>query len=131
MSVSILIRRATLFATVAAVALGVALPNHAGDGKPELGTWGVDLEARDTDTRPGDDFFRYANGAWLDEYEIPEDLPMYGSFVKLYLKSETQVQEIIEAAAAEGAGGGDVSGKVGAMYSQFMMFMGPGGVPQA
>ena len=33
---------------------------------PELGTWGVDLTTRDTTVKPGDDFYRYANGKWLD-----------------------------------------------------------------
>ena len=38
-----------------------------------FGRWGVDLDARDTSVKPGDDFVRYATGKWLDANEIPAD----------------------------------------------------------
>ena len=31
----------------------------------EIGSWGVDLSDQDRSVRPGDDFFRYQNGAWV------------------------------------------------------------------
>ena len=31
------------------------------------GKWGVDLTAGDTSVKPGDDFFRYGQGAWFDK----------------------------------------------------------------
>jgi len=30
-----------------------------------IGSWGVDLSDQDRSVRPGDDFFRYQNGAWV------------------------------------------------------------------
>jgi len=42
--------------------------------KPQY-AWGFDSAGADTKTRPGDDFFRYANGRWLDTTEIPPDKP--------------------------------------------------------
>src|SRR3546814_5925957 len=39
----------------------------------QFGSWGVDLSARDTSVRPGDDFDRYANGTWFRTTEIPGD----------------------------------------------------------
>ena len=38
-----------------------------------FGTWGVDLAGMDTTVRPGDDFFRYVNGTWLDTAVIASD----------------------------------------------------------
>ncbi|MFN3162328.1 MAG: hypothetical protein ACE37N_02315 [Pseudohongiellaceae bacterium] len=37
---------------------------------------------------PGDDFFRYANGRWLDTFELPESRSNYGSFTVLSDRSD-------------------------------------------
>ncbi len=66
------------------------------EAAPELGAWGVDLEQMDRSVNPGDDFFRYVNGAWLDSYEIPEDRTSYGSFVMLGERTQNQVRTILE-----------------------------------
>ncbi len=53
---------------------------RAADAPPatlKYGTWGFDLSGMDTATKPGDDFFRYANGTWLDKTQIPSDKPAY------------------------------------------------------
>ena len=34
---------------------------------------GIDLTAMDTGVKPGDDFFSYVNGAWIEATEIPAD----------------------------------------------------------
>ena len=47
--------------------------------KPAYGTFGVDLAAMDTSVKPGDDFYRYVNGKWLDTYQIPADRAGYGT----------------------------------------------------
>lgn len=88
---------------------------------PELGSFGVDLGTRDLTVRPQDDFFRYANGTWLNEFEIPADLPSYGSFTKLYLRSEAQIQTIIEEAAMmKPASAVTLEQKVGALYRDYL-----------
>src|SRR5437764_11954594 len=46
-------------------------------GKPHYGVWGFDTAGADLKTKPGDDFFRYANGTWLDRVQIPADKPGY------------------------------------------------------
>ena len=50
------------------------------NANPELGNFGVYLSQQDPNTKPGDDFFRFANGKWLDEFELPADRSNYGSF---------------------------------------------------
>ena len=47
-------------------------------GAPELGSFGVDLSDQDRSVAPGDDFFRYTNGKWLNEFELPQDRSNYG-----------------------------------------------------
>jgi len=62
---------------------------------PELGSFGIDLTHQDPNTRPGDDFFRYTNGRWLDSYELPADRSNYGSFSVLGDRSDERVRTII------------------------------------
>ncbi len=80
--------------------------------QPLIGSFGVDLTARDTSVRPGDDFERYASGAWIDRTEIPSDRSSTGSFVDLTMMTEAQMRPIIQDAPA--------SSKEGAMYRSFM-----------
>jgi len=76
---------------------------------PELGRWGVDLTAMKPGVDPGDDFFRHANGAWLDNFEIPADKTSYGSFLVLRDRSEERVRKIIEDLAGESPPAGSVT----------------------
>ena len=63
---------------------------------PQLGTFGVDLSARDTTVKPGNDFNRFVNGRWLDSYQLKDYETSYGSFNMLRDQSEAQVHAIIE-----------------------------------
>lgn len=66
----------------------------------ELGSFGVDLSARNEAVKPGDDFFMYASGTWYDNYEMPADKTRYGAFSALAERSEERVKTIIEEIAA-------------------------------
>lgn len=86
----------------------------------EFGAWGVDLSVRDTDTDPGDDFNRYANGEWLDTFQIPADLSTYTTFTKLRLEAEEDVREIVDSLAASEPAEGSLEQKVGDLYEAWM-----------
>ena len=62
----------------------------------ELGTFGVDLSARDESVKPGDDFFMYASGTWYENYKMPADKTRFGAFSALAERSEEQVKTIVE-----------------------------------
>ena len=72
-----------LLRVLLAAALCCSVPlAHAEDPSPtrlKYGAWGLDLVGMDTTTTPGDDFFRYANGTWIDKTQIPSDKPAYRS----------------------------------------------------
>lgn len=68
--------------------------------KAELGSFGVDLSARNEAIKPGDDFFMYASGTWYDNYEMPADKTRFGAFTALAERSEKQVKEIIDDVAS-------------------------------
>ncbi|HUO88262.1 MAG TPA: M13 family metallopeptidase [Rhizomicrobium sp.] len=99
---------------VASVALGA-------DGKPQYGDFGFDQAGQDLNTRPGDDFFRFANGAWIDKAVIPADKPAMTLRLLAADQTEAHIHEILEAAAAHAEHQPTtVEGKVGAYYKAFM-----------
>jgi putative endopeptidase len=91
------------------------------DAQPALqyGTWGFDLTAMDPSVKPGDDFNRYASGAWLDRTEIPADKPLASLRYLMSDAIEIRLHDLLEAAAAKPAAA-TLEGKVGAFYKAFM-----------
>lgn len=86
----------------------------------EIGAWGIDLETRDLSVEPGDDFARYANGKWLDSYEIPADLSSYGIFLQLRLDAEDDVRAIVNDLASKEPSEGTLEQKVGGFFGSWM-----------
>ena len=86
--------------------------------KPQYGAWGYDSAGADLKTKPGDDFFRYANGTWLDNTQIPGDKPAVSLRLAMTDRTEGRLHEIMEAAASKPPT--DLEGKVGAFYHAFM-----------
>jgi putative endopeptidase len=85
-----------------------------------IGSFGVDLAARDLSVSPGDDFFRYANGTWLDSNEIPSDRTRWGTFDMLREKSDHDVRTIIEEVALAGGAPGSNQQKIADYYNAFL-----------
>ena len=88
--------------------------------KPVFGTFGVDLTTRNTAVKPGDDFFAYVNGRWLDTFTIPADKASYGVAEKLDDEARANVRQIIEEAARAKAPSGSIEQKIGDFYGSFM-----------
>ncbi len=86
-----------------------------------IGEFGLDLEGRDLSIRPGDDFFKYANGQWLAHTELPADRTSYGTFVQLLERSQLQVRSILEDAATHTQASVDSpERKIGDYYTSFL-----------
>src|SRR5215213_6464422 len=84
--------------TTPAVAADVsAAPSLA---SPKYGSWGYDLSGMDRSVKPGEDFFKFANGKWAERTEIPSDRSRYGNFDKLRELSIDRQHAILEDAAA-------------------------------
>ena len=89
--------------------------------KPEFGAWGLDIGAMDKQVLPGNDFNRYASGAWLARTQIPADKPMASLRYLMSDRTEARLHELMDkAAAAAGAEPKDLEGKVGGFYRAFM-----------
>src|SRR5947207_8925567 len=90
-------------------------------GKPQYGVWGFDTDGADLKTKPGDDFFRYANGAWLDRVQIPPDKPGYSLRLAMSDLTEQRLHDLMEETANKAEPKPTtIEGKVGAFYKSFM-----------
>ena len=89
--------------------------------KLKYGTWGFDLAGMDSKTKPGDDFFRYANGAWIDKTQIPADKPAYSLRLAMTDLTERRLKDLLEAAGAKQTDNpSTLEEKAGAFYRSFM-----------
>ncbi|HET8932134.1 MAG TPA: M13 family metallopeptidase N-terminal domain-containing protein, partial [Polyangiales bacterium] len=86
---------------------------------PKIAPWGFDLTGLNESVRPGDSFYHYANGHWLDENQIPEDRVAWGTFDALALEAEVQVQALVAQPADDAEKGSDAR-KVREFYAAFL-----------
>jgi putative endopeptidase len=110
-------------AIAAAVALGLIAGPVLGQlyGAAKFGVFGFDTSSMDKATRPGDDFFRYANGGWVDRTPIPADKPAWSLRLQMTDLTEQRLHDLMEAAGAKGEHQpSTLDGKVGAFYRSFM-----------
>ncbi|HKU17625.1 MAG TPA: M13 family metallopeptidase [Steroidobacteraceae bacterium] len=88
--------------------------------KAAYGSFGVDLAQMDTSVKPGDDFYRYVNGKWLDSFAIPADRASYGTGTVVFEKTEADLHAILDELAATRPAAGSVEQKVADMYAGWM-----------
>jgi len=107
--------RASLFALV--VVLLSALPAAQ---QPALKS-GLDPASFDKSVRPQDDLFRYVNGTWLANTELPADRAIYGTFVQLSDKAERDLFLLIEELGGDkNKKPGSTAQQVGDFYASFV-----------
>ena len=89
-------------------------------GSAAIGAYGLDLTAGDPSVQPGNDFFRYCNGRWLDTTEIPSDQRSWGTFVILAEKASQDQRVIIEETALAGGAPGSAQQRIAATYNAYL-----------
>jgi putative endopeptidase len=111
--------RAIRYALLVAASMPLALAAAASaatasatDGAARFGAWGVDLTARDTSVKPGDDFDNYANGNWKAKTEIPADQASAGVDYDVFNLTQDQLRAVVSKASADS--------QIGALYKSFM-----------
>ncbi len=125
------VSRRTMTASMAALLAGCATTQTrtttasatpAAPPKPpaQIAPWGVDLSARDLSLKPGDDFYRYANGTWFAHNQIPADRTRWGSFDILRKNSEDQVKAILEEVSTTGGEPGSNPQKLKDYYNAYI-----------
>jgi len=116
--------RSLLRVLLLAAACGSALLAYAEESPParlKYGAWGFDLAGMDRATKPGDDFFRFANGTWLDKTQIPPDKPAYSLRLAMTDLTEQRLHEMMESLSAKSKENpSTLEEKAGAFYRSFM-----------
>ena len=90
-------KKAGLLLAVTILAAGAA--GAQGSGAPVFPPFGFDMSAMDRSSRPGDDFFRYANGDYLARTEIPADRPIACAF-EMTDRTDRQLKTLLEEASS-------------------------------
>jgi len=60
---------------------------------------GINLDLMDKSVKPNDDFFRFVNGTWLKNTDIPADKTRWGSFDELRQNTDKDALAILKTAA--------------------------------
>ncbi len=83
-------------------------------------THGIVVADMDRSVKPGDDFFTYSNGAWLQRTELPPDRAAVGIFSILADQSNKNTAALIAEAAAAKAPAGSNARKIADIYNSYM-----------
>jgi len=86
----------------------------------DAGAGGIDIHGMDRSVKPGDDFFRYANGMWLKTTEIPPDRASYGVDARLAEQALLQTRALLEEESKSAAPAGSDERKIGDYYAAYM-----------
>jgi predicted metalloendopeptidase len=112
-------RSALCMVTLGLVA-GSGLPLAAAPPASVLDFPGLDLAGMDRTVAPGDDFFAFANGAWIKNTAIPADRSAFGTSAMVAERTEKRTAALIKALAAKTAPAGSEAQKIGDYYASYM-----------
>ena len=115
---------AVLMLGTAVATLGPVACNSPDASEQVASTPGTELGIRpdwmDTSANPGDDFFRYADGKWYDETEIPADRSSVGGFFIADQQTEKNIAALIKEIVSSDPEPGTDAAKVKKFYQAFL-----------
>jgi putative endopeptidase len=80
----------------------------------------LDIDGLDRSVAPGDDFFGFANGAWIKATEVPADRSTWGTAAIIAERTAQRTRDLVTEAAKTDAPAGSDARKVGDYYASFM-----------
>jgi putative endopeptidase len=119
-------RLLAIFLTSAAVMAGPAACTSSSDKSASAdasyvtGTEiGISKAAMDSSAKPGDDFYRYANGNWQKTTEIPADRSSTGAFLTAFLATEQHNRDLVDAIVIADNKEGSNEARIAAFYKAY------------
>ena len=111
----------TRWILAAAIAAGLCgSPAWAATPAAHAADIGLDLAGIDHAVKPGDNFFDYANGAWLKTAQIPADRSSTGTFLKIFELTEQHTADLIRNAGASRPAAGSNARRIADYYAAYM-----------
>ncbi len=108
------------FAALFTLLLASCATQTATSPPPQPAGSGFDVANLDRGISACDDFFRFANGGWVQRTQIPPAYSRWGSFHILNQNNQDKMRTILEAAARGEAGDSTEARKVGDFYATCM-----------
>jgi endothelin-converting enzyme/putative endopeptidase len=96
------------------------LPAFAQNQEAPPQTHGIDVANMDRSVKPGDNFFEFANSAWVQRTEIPPDRPGISVFSQLSDVSDKRTAGLIDEIAKNKPAAGSGKAKIADLYNSFM-----------
>ena len=100
------LRSATTLAAALFFISPALLPQASAEAAKQPVAHGIAVDHMEPSVAPGNDFYQYANGAWIARTKIPADRASVGVFTTLLDESRKNVAAIVKEAAQSNAPAG-------------------------
>ena len=96
------------------------VPRQPAEAASQPVAHGIAVDNMSPGVKPGNDFYRYANGAYIARTTIPADRAGVGLFTTLFDQSRRNVAAIVKEAAQSRAAAGSNERKIADLYASYM-----------
>ena len=81
---------------------------------------GIREDYLDRSVSPGQDFYRFSCGGWLDANPLPDDYPSYGTYEELAEHNRQQLKDLIDGIIAQDNPAGSDAARIADLYNLVM-----------
>lgn len=98
----------------------LALAGAVASCGPSKSPKGIDRANLDPEVQPGEDFYEYGCGGWMESHPLPDEFSRYGTFDALAENSRMQVRELVAGLDPATAEPGTDAKKIADLYAMGM-----------
>ena len=109
-----------LFPFLFIVSLSLFIISCKNDTKPKKESKSLSLANIDSATKPGDDFYHFANGKWFDTATIPPTESRVGAGLEMYNRTKNNIKSILDSVSRTANVSGSIEQQVGDFYAAAM-----------
>jgi len=103
------------------IAIAVGVTACKGEKKKKSMVKAIDPANMKVSVNPGENFFEYANGSWMESNPIPDEYSQYGAFTVIYEENQKQLKSLVEEVSAQkDTKQGSVNQKIRDLYNSGM-----------